>query len=139
MSKSNYLENAVLDFWLKANSGTYSSPSTVYLGIFSSDPTDAGSGTEIASTGYTATGAGSNQRPPIAFGSASSGSIAGPTSDIEYENTSGSSFTVSHFGVFDAATSGNLLYHDSLSSSKTIANGDSIRFESSSAITITEG
>ena len=31
---SNYLENATLDFWLNGNSGSHTSPSTLYLGLF---------------------------------------------------------------------------------------------------------
>ena len=42
---SNYLENKLLDHILKNVS--YTSPTTVYVGLFTSDPTDAGSGTEI--------------------------------------------------------------------------------------------
>ena len=34
---SNYLEDRTLDFWLKANSQTTSSPATVYLALFTSD------------------------------------------------------------------------------------------------------
>jgi hypothetical protein len=42
MSKSNYLENAVLDFWLNANAGGFSAPATIYLGLIeTADPTIA--------------------------------------------------------------------------------------------------
>ena len=47
---SDYLEGAVLDATLRNTS--YSSPSTVYLALFTSDPTDAGSGTECSGTNY---------------------------------------------------------------------------------------
>jgi len=142
MSKSNYLETAVLYFWLKGNSGsTYSAPANVYLGILST-ATDDDTLTEIAGSSYSATdGDGavtSGNRPKIVFGSVSDNQIQGPTSDIEYDNTSGSQFTVNGFGIYDAATGGNLLYWGTLSSSKQIENGDSIRFEASTSITITE-
>lgn len=138
MSKSNYLETAVLEHFI-GGSAT-SSPSNVYLAILSAASTD--SVTEIAGSNYSATDANgsvsSGSRPEIVFGTASSGQIQGPTSDIEYNNSSGTGFTVTGFGVYDAATSGNLLYWGALSSSKTIANGDTIRFEASNSITITE-
>ena len=53
MAKSNYLENKVIDHFLGTSST--SAPSNVYLALFTSDPTDAGSGTEltIGSNGYT--------------------------------------------------------------------------------------
>ena len=100
MSKSNYLENAVLDFWLNANGGGFSAPATVYLGLIeTADPTDS-TINEIASTSYTATGASANQRPPITFATTTGSSFAGPSSDIEFENTSGSAFVVKGFGIF---------------------------------------
>lgn len=137
MSKSNYLENAVLDFWLNANAGTFSAPSAVYLGLIdTADPTDS-TINEIAPTNYTATGASANQRPPITFATTTGSSFSGPNADIEFENTSGSSFVVKGFGIWDAATSGNLLYWGDISD-KTIEDNDSIRFEASSSITISE-
>jgi len=47
---SNYLENKVLDHVLRNVS--YSSPTTVYVGLYTSDPTDAGSGTEVSGGSY---------------------------------------------------------------------------------------
>ena len=137
MSKSTYLENAVLDFWLNANAGGFSAPPTIYLGLIeTADPTDEAIN-EIVSTKYTATGAVANQRPPITFATTSGNSFAGPNADIEFENTSGSAFIVKGFGIWNAATGGQLLYHGNISD-KTIENGDSIRFEASSSITIEE-
>ena len=138
-SKSDYLENAVLNHFLKGTSTT--SPTNVYLGILSAVSTGADTQTEIAQSNYTATdGDGAvtgGNRPKIVFGTVSSGSVDGPTSNIEFENSSGSSFTVVGFGIWDAATNGNLLYYGTISS-KTIENGDTIRFEATDAISITE-
>lgn len=137
MSKSTYLENAVLDFWLNANAGGFSSPSTIYLGLIdTADPTDEAIN-EIAPTDYTATGAATDSRPAITFATTSGNSFEGPDSDIEFENTSGGNFVVRGFGIWNAATGGQLLYHGNISD-KTIENGDSIRFEASSSITIEE-
>ena len=38
---SNYLENALVNATLRNT--TYTSPATVYVGLYTSDPTDAGS------------------------------------------------------------------------------------------------
>lgn len=139
MSKSNYLESKVLGYWLKNE--TITQPTEVFLGILSV-ATDDDTLTEIAGSDYSATdGDGavtSGERPEIVFGAVSNNQIQGPTSDIEYDNTSGSQFTVNGFGVYDAATGGNLLYWGALTTSKQIENGDSIRFEASTSITITE-
>lgn len=145
MSKSNYLQSKVLGYWLK-NETISTQPTQVFLGIMynASSLSDANVGTSEISTGdYSATDGGgavtAGNRPEIVFGSITgTNQIQGPTSDIEYDNTSGSQMVVSGFGVFTAATGGELLYYGDLTSSKTIEAGDSIRFEASTSITITE-
>ena len=47
---SNYLENALLNATLRNT--TYTSPATVYAALFTTDPTDDGSGTECTGSGY---------------------------------------------------------------------------------------
>lgn len=145
MSKSNYLQSKVLGYWLK-NETISTQPTQVFLGIMynASSLSDANVGTsEISAANYSATDGGgavtAGNRPEIVFGSITgTNQIQGPTSDIEYDNTSGSQMVVSGFGVFTAATGGELLYYGDLTSSKTIEAGDSIRFEASTSITITE-
>ena len=138
-SKSDYLESAVLNHFLK-NTAT-SSPANVFLGILSVINTGADTQTEIPQSNYTATdGDGAvtaGNRPKIVFGTVSGNNVTGPDSNIEFENDSGSSFTVVGFGIYDAAQSGNLLYYGTISE-KTIEDGDTIRFESTDAISITE-
>lgn len=144
MSKSNYLQSKVLGYWLKNE--TITQPTQVFLGIMynASALSDSNVGTsEISAADYSATDGGgavtAGNRPEIVFGSITgTNQIQGPTSDIEYDNTSGSQMIVSGFGVFTAATGGELLYYGDLTSSKTIEAGDSIRFEASTSITITE-
>lgn len=144
MSKSNYLQSKVLGYWLKNE--TITQPTQIFLGIMynASALSDSNVGTsEISAANYSATDGGgavtAGNRPEIVFGSITgTNQIQGPTSDIEYDNTSGSQMVVSGFGVFTAATGGELLYYGDLTSSKTIEAGDSIRFEASTSITITE-
>lgn len=126
MAKSNYLENKVVDHFLGTSST--SAPSNVYLGLFTSDPTDAGSGNEVSGNGYT--------RQVITFNSASGG--AATNSSAETLTASGGNWgTITHFGIFDASSSGNLLYHGALANDKVIEDGDSL-VVAASAITITE-
>lgn len=148
MSKSNYLQSKVLGYWLKNESITQ--PSNVYLGILTnaSDLSDSNVGTsEISADDYTATVGGSSvtagNRPEITFGSITGNNqIQGPTSDIEFDNDTASTMDVKGFGIYttadpDAAGS-ELLYWGSLTTAKSIAAGDSIRFEASTSISITE-
>ena len=114
---SNYLENKLLDHTL--GTASFTMPSTVYLACFTSDPTDAGSGTEVSGSGYS--------RQAITFGAASGGSTT--NSSAETFTASGGNFgTISHIGIYDASTSGNLLVYGALNSSKTINDGESIVF-----------
>ena len=125
-AKSNYLELKVLDHFLGTSSTT--APSNVYLALHTADPGEAGSGAEVSGNGYS--------RQAVTFAAASSGSAA--SNSVEEFTASGGSFgTVSHFGIWDASSSGNLLYYGALTASKVIADGDTLRF-ASGAITISE-
>ena len=126
MAKSNYLENKVLDHFL--GTASTSAPSNVYVGLFTSDPTDAGSGTEVSGNGYA--------RKVATFSSASGG-VTSNSSVIEFTASGGAFGTCTHFGVFDASTSGNLLYHGALTASKTIADTDTLKI-SATGFSITE-
>ena len=111
---SDYLEDAFLDHFLGTSST--SSPATIYVGLHTADPTDAGTGTEVSGNGYA--------RQSIAFDASSSGT-ASNSAAVEFPAASGGDFgTITHIGIWDALTSGNLLFHSALTTSKTISDGD---------------
>ena len=110
---SNFLENALINATLRNTS--YTSPSVVYLGLYTSDPTDANTGTEVSGGSYA--------RQAITFGAPSNG-VTTNTAAIEFPQATGSWGTVGWIGIMDALTTGNLLYHTPLDASKTIASGD---------------
>ncbi len=116
---SNYLENKVLDHVLRNTS--YTSPTTVYVGLFTSDPTDAGSGTEVSGGSYA--------RQALSVTTASGG-IVTSSADVTFPQATASWGTISHIGVLDALTSGNLLMHTPLTTAKTIDNGDILKITS---------
>ena len=112
---SNYLENKIL---LHVLSNTaYTSPTTVYLGLHTADPTDAGTGTEVSGNAYARQ----------SFASTISDNAASNTSAIEFPTATGSWGTVGWVAVWDNLTGGNLLFHGALTASKTIASGDVFR------------
>ena len=116
MSFSNTFETHVLNYSFTTTSVTR--PTAWYVGLFTADPTDTGSGaTEISGSGYT--------RKTAAF--TVSGNTATTSGAIEFDAATGSWGTISHIGIFDASSSGNLLAHSNLSSSKTIGTGDVFR------------
>lgn len=48
--KTRYLEHATLNQFLRGITGP--TPAAVYVGLFTSPPSDTGSGTEVSATGY---------------------------------------------------------------------------------------
>jgi hypothetical protein len=113
---SNYLENALVNATLRNTS--YTSPATVYLALYTNDPTDADTGTEVTGGSYA--------RQSITFGAPSNGESTNSAA-IEFPQAGASWGTVTHIGIRDAVTTGNLLYHTALDASKTIATGDVFR------------
>jgi hypothetical protein len=122
---SNYLENALINATLRAT--TYTSPSVVYVGLFTSDPTDAGSGTEVSGGSYA--------RRSVTFAAPSNGASAS-NADVTFPQATATWGTITHVGLFDALTSGNLLYHTALDASKLIETNDIFKINSGS-LTVT--
>jgi hypothetical protein len=110
---SNFLEDALINATLRAT--TYTSVATVYVSLWTSDPTDAGSGTEVSGGSYA--------RTAVTFGAPSNG-VTTNSADVTFPTATASWGVVGWIGINDAATSGNLLYHSPLDTSKTIDSGD---------------
>jgi hypothetical protein len=110
---SNYLEDALINVTLRATA--YTAPATVYVSLWTSDPTDAGSGTEVSGGSYA--------RTAVTFAAPSNG-VTTNDADVTFPTATASWGTVGWIGINDAATSGNLLYHTALDTAKTIDSGD---------------
>jgi hypothetical protein len=115
MSFTNHLETELLDFAF--TTGTATRPTAWYVALFTATPNDAGGGTEVSGSAYA--------RQSVAF--SVSGNTATNSGAVEYPTSTGSYGTVSHVGVFDASTGGNLLAYSALNVSKAIATGDVFR------------
>ena len=113
---SNYLENALVNATLRNTS--YTSPTTIYVALYTTDPTDADTGTEVSGNGYA--------RQSVAFSSPSNGATSN-SGAVEFPQATGSWGTVAYIGLRDASSGGNLLYHTALDASKAIATGDVFR------------
>jgi len=113
---SDYLENEILDHIL--GTGSYTAPTTVYVGLSTGSFADDNSGTELSGSGYA--------RVAATFSAAASGTTSNSAA-IEFPAATGSWGTVSHFGIFDASTAGNLLIHGAFTASKVIASGDILK------------
>jgi hypothetical protein len=121
MSFSNYLENEILDHIL--GNASWSAPATTYVALFTAF-TEGGVQTEVTGGSYARVAVTNNATnwPAAASGAKSNGiSVDFPTATVSWG-------TVTHFGVFDALTSGNLLCWGALTASKTIDVDDTPKF-----------
>ena len=111
---SDYLENKLLDHFL--GTATYTKPTTVYIGLYTVVPTDAGGGTQVTGGSYA--------RQTAVFSAAASGTTSN-TANIDFAGMPAA--TTVAIGVFDALTSGNLLLWGTLTANKTTDAGDTLR------------
>lgn len=110
---TNYLENKLLDHFLGTTS--YSMP-TVYVGLFTVAPNDAGGGTEVTGGSYA--------RQTATFSAAASGATSN-NANIDF--TGMPACTTVAIALFDALTSGNMLLWGTLTTNKTTDAGDTLR------------
>lgn len=113
-SLTDFAETEMLDHILKV--GLYSPPATIYLGLSTADPTDDGSG--WANPTYTGYG-----RKAITFAAAAARAIA-QTGAVTFDPCTAGSSVITHYGLWDAETNGNLMAHGALNASKTIVAGN---------------
>ena len=113
---SDYLEVALLNLTL--NGTAFTAVNNPYISLHTADPTDAGTGTEVSGTGYA--------RVQAEFNTATGTDASETTSTDTTWAAAGSGGwgTVGWIGLWDASTSGNMIYHTALDASKTIDEGD---------------
>jgi len=117
MSFSNFLETEILDHVF--GGAAYTAPSTHYLALYTAAPGETGGGTEVSTSGT------AYARQSVAF--TTTGNTTSNTAAVEYPTATANFGTVTHVGVFDASTAGNLMAYAALSSSKAIDSGDVFR------------
>lgn len=116
---SDYAEKLVLD-WLMTN-GSATRPTGWYVALYTAAPNDAGGGTEVSGGGYS--------RQAVTFDAATSGTGTTSNTGAVTFTAAGADFgTVTHIGIHDASTGGNLLWHGTLTVSKTVSDGDTLQF-----------
>lgn len=120
MSFSNFLETEILDHVFGGNA--YTAPATLYLALYTAAPSDTGGGTEVSGASY------ARQSAAMTV----SGDTATTSASVEFPAAGGSWGTVTHVGVFDALSGGNLLAYGALTASKAIDTGDIFRIPAGS-------
>ena len=121
MSLSNTFETNVLTWMFTASAVTR--PTSWYLALFTSNPDEDGSGTEVSGTGT------AYARQSVSF--TVSGNTASNSAAVEFPTATASYGTVTHVGVYDASTAGNLIAYAALTTSKAIDTGDVLRIPAS--------
>jgi len=109
---SNYLENAIMNHIFRNTA--YTSPTALYIALFTTDPTDAGTGTEVSGGGYA--------RQSIAFGEPSNGEVKN-SADITFPAATESWGTVSYWGIYDNSSGGNFLAYGAFSNPSVNQHG----------------
>jgi hypothetical protein len=129
--KSDFLELELLDHVL--GNAAYTAPATVYLALFTAAPSDAGGGTEVATGSYARKAVTNNATNwPAATSGTKTLNVA-----QSFVAATANWGTITHFGIFDASTSGNLLYWGTITPNKAVNNGDTASF-AIGAIVVTE-
>jgi len=117
MSFTNFLETEILDHVFGGSA--YTAPATHYLALYTAAPGETGGGTEVTTSGT------AYARQTVAF--TTTGNTTSNNAPVEYPTATATFGNVTHVGVFDASTGGNLMAYATLSSSKTIDTGDVFR------------
>lgn len=121
MNMSNYLAVALLNGVFRGQPYTF--PTTVYVALYTSDPTKNDTGQEVTGGGYA--------RTSVVFGEPvleNGKQVIRNSADVVFPVAEADWGTVTHVGIRDAVTGGNLLYFGPLNVPRTILSGDRMRF-----------
>lgn len=124
-AKTISLANSVLDRVLKNNAQfAYAWPATVYLALFTTNPTSSG-----IITGEVVPTSGDYTRQAVTWGTIAAGSVANSVA-VTYSVAVGSWGTIGWAGIMDGATlgAGTMLYQGALAVSKAVGIGDQVTF-----------
>lgn len=104
--------------------------SGVYVGLFTVNPTDSTAGTEVSGGSY------ARVNSKTKWGTPSAGSVS-TNADLVWPTASADWGTITGFAIFDAATTGNMMYWGALNASKVVSSGDTFSILATN-LTITE-
>lgn len=123
MSFTKYAEKMVLESVLKGK--TFTTLPKVYIGLFTTEITETGAGIEVTAvdTGYV--------RQQITFGetteSADGFTVVKNDNEFDFGIATEDYGIVTHCGIFDAVSGGNMLIYDEFENPKEILKGDCLK------------
>lgn len=120
---SDYLENEVLDHVLGEGARNFTSPATLYVGLYTSsaglETNSPSAEVSTSATGYA--------RQTLDFNAASGGSATN-NGIIQFPTATANWGTVTHMAILDASSGGNVLFYGALNATKTVQSGDVFQF-----------
>jgi hypothetical protein len=151
--KSDFLENKFIDWFFRAQAAGITGataaagtgPATLYVALLTAAPSDTGGGTEVTGGSYarvavtsTLTAWAGTQSAGSTTASSGTGGQTSNNAAITFPAPTANWGVCTHLGIYDAATTGNLLYWVALTVSKTINNADAAPSFAIGALTVTE-
>lgn len=127
-------ENSLIDFLFRGQA--YTPPTHVYIGLFTTCPTDSTAGTEVSGGSYARVDPGAAgltiwSSTNSSSGTTTSSGTIGTTYNLgvlTFPTATADWGTVTCFGGFTASSSGTLLFYASLTASRSITNGSTASF-----------
>jgi len=125
---TDYLENYLVDHLFRSR--TMPKFTGLYIGLFTAAPSDAGGGTEVTGGSYARVNLpplDTNWKATQGGTSGNSSGTGGVTSNavaVTFPAPTANWGTVTHFGIFDAASGGNPILWDALTAARTVLSGD---------------
>ena len=120
---SDYLEAQILNLIFRTQVAW--KPPAVYIALFTAAPSDSGGGPEVSGGSYARVQV---TQADAQWNAPTTGGLTDNVNEITFTTATGSWGTVTHVGIFDAVSAGNLLFHGALTASKTVGNGDTFKF-----------
>ena len=148
---SDKLENAFIDWFFRAqaigitgaSAAAGTGPTTLYVGLFTTTPTDTGGGTEVSGGSYArvsvtsslANWAGTQAAASTTASSGTSGTTSNNNA-ITFPAPTANWGSITGIGIYDASSAGNLLFWAPLTTGKTVNNGDAAPSFAAAALTV---
>lgn len=129
---TDFLENELIKHIFRT--GSFTKPTVLAVGLFTAAPGESGGGTEVSGGSYARV-----QLNPLDANWAATAGGNGTTSNsvaITFPAPTANWGVVTHFGIFDAVSAGNLLIYAALTVQKTINNGDAAPSFAIGALTV---
>jgi hypothetical protein len=128
-AKTDYLENKIIDWLFRGQA--FSPPASLHIGLLTAAPSDSSGGTEVSGGSYARVSVTSSlanwagtQGAGTTVASSGTGGTTSNNGVIQFPAPTANWGVVTHFGIYDASSAGNLLIWGSLTQAKTINNGD---------------